>query len=99
MRLDFQEFALFGPTELGPNVPLRQTGSSFGSINSESNCKDDLFVVTQSNRNQPIPILCGMNEGHHSKSDSATNNCCLKIAHIFVCLICCNSWIIQCIFQ
>ncbi|CAG2112469.1 unnamed protein product, partial [Medioppia subpectinata] len=60
-RVDFIEFEIANPIDY--RQELREL--NFGSINSESNCKEDLFVVTQSNRNQPIPVLCGTNTGHH----------------------------------
>ncbi|XP_054157261.1 uncharacterized protein LOC128955612 [Oppia nitens] len=61
MRVDFIDFEIANPIECKPEIK----DFNFGSVNSESNCKEDLFVVTQSNRNQPIPILCGNNTGHH----------------------------------
>ena len=64
--MDFIDFELSNPIEYKSEPELREF--TFGSVNSESNCKEDLFIVSQSNRNQPIPIICGKNSGQHSET-------------------------------
>lgn len=57
---------------------------------TDGNCVDDQFIVAGQNINNPLPTICGINSGQHSKShsnDDASTGVARVLNVLFACSV------------